>query len=537
MPGVFYDYGAHFKDASEGDRLARVRSEEFEAGRRLFHGESDAPSSAPGTCSRSPSTFGPTVNTDYLLTRVEHEGSQGQGFGVGLDGPVATYRNRFTALLATTQFRPARLTPVPRISGIITARLETAGGDYAYIDDQGRYKVKLPFDLSSRGNGSASRAVRLAQPYSGPGYGMHFPNRAGGEMVLACIDGDVDRPIGLSTVPNPSNASPVSAGNNAQCVIRSAATTSSRSTTASAPRTFLLHGTKDWTVDIVNDKKQAVGKNETTTIGENQALTVKANRDKTVKGNESETISGSKTIGVTGSHTETVDGGMTQTVTGKKSETVKGLKSESILLAKELTIGAAYQVNVIAAMNETIGGLKKEEITGAKTVNVGALSSETVKLAKSVTAGTNISHEAKAGNLTEKAGKDISSTAGDNVSCSAGQNMSLNAKQAVTMGAGKKLTITAGDDLSISGKKNGVIDIKDELKIKCGKASITLKSNGDILINGNNVGVKGSGQCTVKGSKVGANWDEPSDEGVAPRGTSDACGAGASYWADRRYAR
>ena len=505
MPGVFYDYGAHFKDSAEGDRLARVRSEEFEAGRRVFHGESDAPALRAGHVFALAEHFRSDVNADYLLTRIEHEGSQGEGLGVGLDGPVATYRNRFTALLATTQFRPGRLTPVPRIAGIITARLETAGGDYAYIDDQGRYKVKLPFDLSSRGNGSASRAVRMAQPYSGPGYGMHFPNRAGGEMVLACIDGDVDRPIGLSTVPNPSNASPVSAGNNAQCVIRSAANNELTLDDSIGAENILLHGTKDWTIDIVNEKKQTVGTNETTSVGANQTLTVKANRDKTVKGNESETISGSKTIGVTGSHTETVDGGMTQTVTGKKSETVNGTKSESVTLAKDLTIGAAYGVKVIAAMNEFVGGLKAEEIIGAKTVNVGALSSETVKLAKSVSAGTNISHEAKAGNLTEKAGKDISSTAGDNVSCSAGKNMSLNAKQDVTMGAGKKLTVTAGDDLSISGKKNGVIEIKDELKIKCGKASITLKSNGDILINGNNVGVKGSGQCTVKGSKVGAN--------------------------------
>lgn len=506
MPGVFHDYGAHFKTASEGDRLAKVRSEELEAGRAVYRGESDAPSIRSGHVFALAEHFRASFNSDYLITKVEHEGSQGRGFGLGFDGAVATYKNTFSAQLATTPFRPPRITPIPRISGIITARLETAGGDYAYIDDQGRYKVKLPFDISGKGNGAASRAVRMAQPYSGAGYGMHFPNRAGGEMVLACIDGDVDRPIGLSTVPNPSNASPVTAGNNAQCVIRSAANNEFTLDDSIGAENILLHGTKDWTVDIVNDKKQGVGKNETTTIGANQTLLVKENREKTVKGHEKETITGTKTIAVTGSHTETVDGGMTQTVTGKKSETVKGTKSESVTLAKDLMVGAAYGVKVIAAMNEFVGGLKAEQIIGAKTVDVGALSSETVKLAKSVSAGTSISHEAKSGDLSEKAGQNITSDAGQDISCTAGQNVSLTAKAGgVTIGAKQKLTATADDDVILTGKKKGQIDIKDELLIKCGKASISLSSGGDIVLKGAKITIDGSGDVVVKGQNVCAN--------------------------------
>jgi type VI secretion system secreted protein VgrG len=506
MPGVFYDYGAHFKNAGEGDRLAKVRSEELEAGRCVFHGESDVPSLRSGHVFALAEHFRSTFNSDYLITRVEHTGSQGRGFGLGFEAPVASYKNTFSAQPATTQFRPARATQIPRISGIITARLETGGGDYAYIDDQGRYKVKLPFDLSGKGSGSASRAVRMAQPYSGAGYGMHFPNRAGGEMVLACIDGDVDRPIGLSTVPNPSNSSPVTAGNNAQCVIRSAGNNEFTLDDSIGAENILLHGTKDWTVDIVNDKTQGVGKNESTTIGANQTLVVKADREKTVKGHEKETITGTKTIAVTGSHTETVDGGMTQTVTGQKSETVKGTKSESVTLTKDLMVGAAYGVKVIAAMNEFVGGLKAEQIIGAKTVDVGAISSETIKFAKSVNAGTDITHEAKAGNLSEKAGANITSDAGENISCSAGQNVSVTAKKGgVVISAKEKLIASADGDFGISAQKKGSIEVQDELTLKCGKASITLSSNGDIVIKGNNVGVKHSADFTTKGSNAGIN--------------------------------
>ena len=143
---------------------------------------------------------------------------------------------------------------------------------------------------------------------------------------------------------------------------------------------------------------------------------------------------------------------------------------------------------------------------------MGALSSEDVTLSKSVTAGTDISHEAKAGSLKEKAAQDISSNAGQNItneagqniSCSAGEDVSLTAKKgSITIGAKKKLTATADDDVSITGKKNGIIDIKDKLVLKCGKASITLTQDGKIAINGKGITIDGgSADVVAKGKNV-----------------------------------
>jgi type VI secretion system secreted protein VgrG len=64
------------------------------------------------------------------------------------------------------------------------------------------------------------------------------------------------------------------------------------------------------------------------------------------------------------------------------------------------------------------------------------------------------------------------------------------------------MSFSAGDDYSVSGKKKGVINIKDQITIKCGSASITMKKNGDILIKGKNINVKGSGNITMKGKKI-----------------------------------
>ncbi len=70
------------------------------------------------------------------------------------------------------------------------------------------------------------------------------------------------------------------------------------------------------------------------------------------------------------------------------------------------------------------------------------------------------------------------------------------------MDAGKKMNLSAGDDFGISGSKKGVIDIADELSITCGKASITLKKNGDIVIDGKKLNIEGSGDVVVKGQKI-----------------------------------
>ena len=214
MPGVFYDYGIHVKDAGEGARLAKVRNEEIECQREQMVGASDCLRFRAGAVFSLTEHYREGMNQSYLLTSVRHAGRQPDAspFITG-DAEVPEYTNDFVCVPATAPYRPPRLTPEPKIPGVMTAMVESGGGDYAYLDDQGRYRVRMPFDRSEAGAAQGSKAIRLAQPYSGPDYGMHFPVHKGAEMVFACVDGDVDRPLGLSTVPNPAQGSPVSSEN------------------------------------------------------------------------------------------------------------------------------------------------------------------------------------------------------------------------------------------------------------------------------------------------------------------------------------
>jgi len=231
MPGTRYEYGEHFQDASRGQRLAEIRSEETEAHRRTMTGESDGVGMRSGQLFSLEKHYRKELNADYLITEIEHYGSQRAGLDVDAAWPRQDgetdprYRNRFTSIPATVQYRPPRETPKPEVPGVLTAKIESAGGDYAYIDDQGRYRAKMHFDQlegerGQRSEGKRTLPIRMKQPYSGPDYGMHFPNHADTEMIVAFENGDIDRPVAMGTAPNPSNTSPSVSENKMENILR-----------------------------------------------------------------------------------------------------------------------------------------------------------------------------------------------------------------------------------------------------------------------------------------------------------------------------
>ena len=135
------------------------------------------------------------------------------------------YANSFQCIPASQPFRPERRTAWPSIKGVMHARVDAEGdGKYAELDAFGRYKLVFPFDehAAEAKPGKASRWVRLAQPYAGPGGGMHFPLLKGTEVLVTHIDGDPDRPIIAGAVPNAELPGPTSADNPSQNTIRTA---------------------------------------------------------------------------------------------------------------------------------------------------------------------------------------------------------------------------------------------------------------------------------------------------------------------------
>lgn len=219
--GIRYLYGENYETQAEGMELAKIRAEEIACRKILFSGTGNVCAFQAGRTFTLEDHYRHDFNQEYLITEIVSRATQNLAALPGHGQVRWTYRNEFTAVPSKAPFRPQRLTPKPRIAGTMPAHVDADGDDtYAKIDPEGRYRVRLPFDRSDRPDGKASHDIRMAQPYSGPDYGFHFPLHKGAEVILTHFEGDPDRPVIAASVPNPEKKTPVFDENHTQCRIR-----------------------------------------------------------------------------------------------------------------------------------------------------------------------------------------------------------------------------------------------------------------------------------------------------------------------------
>ncbi len=219
--GKVYKYGGGFKDTDGSQKSAELASNRIASEQITVSGDSNCRGFRAGFRFTLKDHFRDDCNDSFMIRAVSHKGSH-----ISAEGGMGrfSYTNKF-ALLPSSKvenYRPPIKTDIPKINGVITATIEASGSDYASLDETGRYKVRMPFDVSDNDNYDASKYVRMSQPYAGSNYGIHFPSHEGTEMVLACIDGDPNKPMGIGTIPNANTVSPVVSNNKAQSVIRTA---------------------------------------------------------------------------------------------------------------------------------------------------------------------------------------------------------------------------------------------------------------------------------------------------------------------------
>lgn len=220
--GRHYEYGNHYESKADGDVLATVRAQEIFARETVHTGTGTCPRFRAGARYQLSGHFNVDLNgQEYVLLGVTHHAQQPPGQGA-TDRSTLIYSNTFTAILSQRTFRPPRETPWPRITGSMHAKIAgVEAGASAPVDAQGRYKVKLPFDLSDRAEGGASHWIRMSQPYAGKDFGMHFPLHVGTEVALSFLDGDPDRPIISGALNDPQHPSIIGAQNASTAGVRS----------------------------------------------------------------------------------------------------------------------------------------------------------------------------------------------------------------------------------------------------------------------------------------------------------------------------
>jgi type VI secretion system secreted protein VgrG len=217
-------YGERFFTSSAGQRLAKLRAEELLARQVVFRGAGTRMHLRAGYRFDVEDHPRASMNATYLTFEAHHTGCQTDDESLrallGIDQQDA-YTVEVSAIGGKTQFRAESRTTWPRIYGYENGTVDgSAESEYAQIDEQGRYNVKLKFDESDLRHGAATTFVRMMQPHGGGIEGFHFPLRKGTEVVLSFLGGDPDRPVISGVVPNMLTPSPVTSGNHTKNVIQ-----------------------------------------------------------------------------------------------------------------------------------------------------------------------------------------------------------------------------------------------------------------------------------------------------------------------------
>jgi type VI secretion system secreted protein VgrG len=144
-------------------------------------------------------------NQEYVITGVEHHGT------------TKDYHNTFTCLPVNIVYRPAPLTPQPKIAGVIPGIVVAPQGEMKYVDEFGRVRVRFPWRNPSFSDSSQfgdSGWVRVAQIATGVGNTALWLPEVGDEVAIAFQHGDPRRPVIIGSLFNGKDAPPVQLPNN-----------------------------------------------------------------------------------------------------------------------------------------------------------------------------------------------------------------------------------------------------------------------------------------------------------------------------------
>jgi type VI secretion system secreted protein VgrG len=418
----------------------------------------------------------PDLEREYLITEVVHTGSESH---LGDDRSEAHgYTNKFECVPLDAVVRPQPLTPKPREYGSQTAIVVGPEGEEIHTDEHGRVQVQFYWQEEPSYLADASCWIRCSQSWAGLSWGAQFIPRVGMEVIVEFLEGDPDRPLITGCVYNTeftppfalpdhktqsgwrTNSSPGGEGSNEL-----------RFEDAAGSEEIYLHGQKDWTIEIENDKTQTIGHDESLDVGNDRKKKIGHDETFEIIHDQTGQIGNNQTLSVGANQQSTIGADRTDIIGANALETVGA--SKTVVVAQMLAQTIGTSMATIVAEASTLG------IGGDSNVTVGENASESVVGDKTVDA-QNITIKLKE-KSTYETGKDMGFV------------------------SGKKYSVQAGDKITVKGDKEVIVEAAKKMTFKCGDASITLSSDGKIMIKGGDVTVKGSGNVVVKGQKIAGN--------------------------------
>lgn len=417
---VYHYKGRHL---TRGDKIrpetetanfwARLDHERFLARQTLLRGESSAADLAPllvlsiqdnPLSSTLPSVF----KSPVLITRLRFTASRDKALTVRFDAVPYT---------ESLCWRPA-LKPRPVIAGTLMARITSAKDHdiYAHQNEHGFYWVKFDADRDDKTKGYESMPVRLAKPYAGDTYGMHFPLIQGTEVAIAFHEGDPDRPYIAHTLHDSRHPDHVTDKNNTRNVIRTPANNKLR----------------------MEDKRGQEHIKLSTEYGGKTQLNlghlVNAEREQRGDGFELRTDSW----------------GAIRAGKGLFITTDKQDKAGGNVLAMEEAVAQLKQAQQLTESLKEAAKIAKAELADLQTQKI--LLSDTL-------------HELKQSALLVSSPEGIAHTSPKSIQLSSGENIIATAQKSADFSIAKKFTVAAGEIISLFAQKLGIKIFANQGKI------------------------------------------------------------------------
>jgi type VI secretion system secreted protein VgrG len=448
-----------------GNFRARIEHERFLAEQTLVSGASTDATLSPGQVL--------TITETSLIPTLPL--ATANGLVIVRTLFTASRQNALSVLWAAVPYsetrcwRPAAIAR-PVISGTLMARVTSAkaNDEYAHLNPNGLYWVKFDADRDDKAQGYESMPVRLAKPYGGDTYGMHFPLIQGTEVAVAFHEGDPDRPYIAHALHDSRHPDHVTADNNTRNVIRTAGLNKLR----------------------MEDKRGEEHIKLSTEYGGKTQLNLGHNvdDDRLLRGEGAE-LRTDKWVAVRGGKGVFISADAQAGAQGRMMDMEDAIRqlNQALSLAKSLSkIAQTAEATGgdIAAhekLNASLEDLKQAGIVAHAPAGIGIVSPEAVRLA-SGGSGVGI-----------MSGKNTDISAGKSFTVAASEKVSLFAQAAgmqLIAGGGKvdiqaqsdALNASAMNDITVTSSEKSInVSASKELILNCGEGYIKL-SGGNIEI-------------------------------------------------------
>lgn len=486
---LYYEFPAGAGSSIGAARVASDRRQALALKKHELSGRTSNGRLAPGHKLTLQEAAPAYIDGEYLLFKVTHHYEDASERGADVVRGWS-YVADFSAVPAAVGFRPARVTPRPRIAGTEVAVITGPAGEEIHVDEHGRVKVHFYWDREHAADEKSSCYVRVQQQNT---HGAMLLPRIGWEVAVGFLWGDPDRPVVLDKRYNANTLPPYALpASLSQAALETMSTGGGGG--VSGIRLQDVAGGQGFFVTSQRDLQWTVGNNETETVTVDASASIGANSSTQVGSAETITVGGNQRISVTGAATFNTGSDKQVSVDGQDQLSVKHNRAFTCDGDRNDTVGSAMIVvanNVDEAFNadsaRTIGGaLVFATPSGSLVEAVGGSKTETIGAAKV---------EIVTGDHSEVIGASKALTSGAS-SYKAGGAFDLAVKESLSISAAN-WTEKCGKDFGFSGKTL-VIDAKDGLTSKASGTKFSIKS-GKIEIDGSGFGAKGGPQLSMKG--------------------------------------